>query len=219
MVRFPEKERHQIFLEPEGLRHGEIYPNGVSTSPAARRAAGLPAHHARAGGGGDHAPRLRHRVRLRRPDPAAADPGDQGAARASTMPGRSTAPPATRRRRPRGSWPGSTPRSRCTGARAGDPRPRPGVYRRADRRPGQPRRQGAVPDVHLARRVPPAAARGQRRPAPERPRPPGRAAAGRRAGNVTAPSWRRWRPGRRGCARSGWRPAPGRRWRGSAWGC
>ncbi len=32
VVRFPEKERHQIFLEPEGLQSSEIYPNGVSTS-------------------------------------------------------------------------------------------------------------------------------------------------------------------------------------------
>jgi len=32
VVRFPEKERHQIFLEPEGLDCAEIYPNGVSTS-------------------------------------------------------------------------------------------------------------------------------------------------------------------------------------------
>jgi len=32
VVRFPEKDKHQIFLEPEGLDSGEIYPNGVSTS-------------------------------------------------------------------------------------------------------------------------------------------------------------------------------------------
>jgi len=32
VVRFPEKEQHQIFLEPEGLESAEIYPNGVSTS-------------------------------------------------------------------------------------------------------------------------------------------------------------------------------------------
>ncbi|MBM3223878.1 MAG: tRNA uridine-5-carboxymethylaminomethyl(34) synthesis enzyme MnmG [Candidatus Tectomicrobia bacterium] len=30
--RFPEKERHQIFLEPEGRETVEIYPNGISTS-------------------------------------------------------------------------------------------------------------------------------------------------------------------------------------------
>jgi len=32
VVRFPDKDRHQIFLEPEGLDSAEIYPNGVSTS-------------------------------------------------------------------------------------------------------------------------------------------------------------------------------------------
>jgi len=32
VVRFPEKEQHQIFLEPEGYTSGEIYPNGVPTS-------------------------------------------------------------------------------------------------------------------------------------------------------------------------------------------
>ncbi len=32
VVKFPEKPRHQIFLEPEGLDTDWIYPNGVSTS-------------------------------------------------------------------------------------------------------------------------------------------------------------------------------------------
>lgn len=32
IVRFPEKERHQIFLEPEGIATEEIYVNGCSTS-------------------------------------------------------------------------------------------------------------------------------------------------------------------------------------------
>ncbi len=32
VVRFAEKERHQIFLEPEGRQTGEYYVNGVSTS-------------------------------------------------------------------------------------------------------------------------------------------------------------------------------------------
>jgi tRNA uridine 5-carboxymethylaminomethyl modification enzyme len=32
VVRFPDKERHQIFLEPEGIESREIYVNGFSTS-------------------------------------------------------------------------------------------------------------------------------------------------------------------------------------------
>jgi tRNA uridine 5-carboxymethylaminomethyl modification enzyme len=32
VVRFAEKERHQIFLEPEGLHTVEVYPNGIPTS-------------------------------------------------------------------------------------------------------------------------------------------------------------------------------------------
>jgi tRNA uridine 5-carboxymethylaminomethyl modification enzyme len=32
VVRFKDKERHQIFLEPEGLDDNTIYPNGISTS-------------------------------------------------------------------------------------------------------------------------------------------------------------------------------------------
>jgi tRNA uridine 5-carboxymethylaminomethyl modification enzyme len=32
VVRFANKESHQIFLEPEGLTRHEIYPNGISTS-------------------------------------------------------------------------------------------------------------------------------------------------------------------------------------------
>lgn len=32
VARFPEKERHQIFVEPEGLESPEVYPNGIPTS-------------------------------------------------------------------------------------------------------------------------------------------------------------------------------------------
>jgi len=32
VARFPEKERHHVFIEPEGLDSPEVYPNGISTS-------------------------------------------------------------------------------------------------------------------------------------------------------------------------------------------
>ena len=32
IVKFKDKSRHQIFLEPEGLDDQTIYPNGISTS-------------------------------------------------------------------------------------------------------------------------------------------------------------------------------------------
>lgn len=32
VARFPQRERHQIFIEPEGLDSGEVYANGISTS-------------------------------------------------------------------------------------------------------------------------------------------------------------------------------------------
>jgi tRNA uridine 5-carboxymethylaminomethyl modification enzyme len=32
VVRFADKERHQVFIEPEGLNSREFYPNGISTS-------------------------------------------------------------------------------------------------------------------------------------------------------------------------------------------
>jgi len=40
VVRFADRDRHQVFLEPEGLDTDSIYPNGISTSlPAAVQAA------------------------------------------------------------------------------------------------------------------------------------------------------------------------------------
>jgi tRNA uridine 5-carboxymethylaminomethyl modification enzyme len=32
VVKFPDRQRHQVFLEPEGLEDDTVYPNGISTS-------------------------------------------------------------------------------------------------------------------------------------------------------------------------------------------
>jgi len=32
VARFPDKDRHHVFIEPEGLDNPEVYPNGISTS-------------------------------------------------------------------------------------------------------------------------------------------------------------------------------------------
>ncbi len=32
ITRFADKDKHQIFIEPEGLTTHEMYPNGISTS-------------------------------------------------------------------------------------------------------------------------------------------------------------------------------------------
>ena len=60
IVRFADKERHQIFLEPEGLDDDTVYPNGISTSLPAEVQLADPRHHSRPGAGADDPARLCH---------------------------------------------------------------------------------------------------------------------------------------------------------------
>ncbi len=68
VVRFADKDRHQLFLEPEGRNTLEYYVNGISTSlPRDVQDAIVPTD-SRAGKRGDHALRLRRGVRLSPPE-------------------------------------------------------------------------------------------------------------------------------------------------------
>ena len=161
-----------------GARHLGALPERHFHQPALRRAACAGALDSRLRAGAHHPAGLRHRVRLLRSAGAAFHPGDEGGARA--LPGRAD----QRHHRLRG---GRRARSRRGvqrgGPRAGEgavePAARRGLYRRADRRPRHPRHRRALPHVHQPCRVSPAAARGQRGPAPLRRRAPARSRRGR----------------------------------------
>ena len=87
VVRFKERERHQIFLEPEGLDDDTVYPNGISTSLPEDVQLCLPRHHPGPRAGAHKAAGLCHRIRLCRS--ARADTWSRSESRAATLPGRS----------------------------------------------------------------------------------------------------------------------------------
>ena len=51
IVRFADRDGHQIFLEPEGLDDDTVYPNGISTSLPEEVQRGIPARRSRAWSG------------------------------------------------------------------------------------------------------------------------------------------------------------------------
>ena len=115
VVRFADKPQHTIFLEPDGWDSEEIYVNGLSTSLPEDVQRAILARDSGARARADDPARLRRRVRLRLSRSAAALARGARGARASFSPDRSTARPATRRRRRRESWPASTRRSHVRG--------------------------------------------------------------------------------------------------------
>ena len=176
VVRFADKPRHQIFLEPEGPRHARGLSQRHLDLAARRRAARAPAHDPRPRARRDDAARLRRRVRLLRSARAR-----RRRSRPSACAGLYLRRPdqrhhrATRRRRCRGSSPAPTPRSRSSGGEPLVLAARSGLRRRARRRSDDAGHRRAVSHDDLARRASPAAARGQRRRAPDAARPPARA--------------------------------------------
>ena len=60
VVRFADKKRHQVFLEPDGRMTAEIYPNGISTSLPQDIQIRMLRSIRGSRGGGDHPARLCH---------------------------------------------------------------------------------------------------------------------------------------------------------------
>ena len=108
IVRFGERDGHQIFLEPEGLDDDTVYPNGISTSLPEDVQLAVARHHSGARNARDDAAGLCHRIRLCRSARAQADAGDEASPVGYSWPARSMARRATRRPPHRAWWLGST---------------------------------------------------------------------------------------------------------------
>ena len=97
VVKFPDKTRHHIFLEPEGYATEEIYVNGISTSLPEDVQLADRSFHPGPGESGDHARRAMPSSTIIVRPPSSIPRWRPSAWKISFLPARSTAPPAMKK--------------------------------------------------------------------------------------------------------------------------
>ena len=163
VVRFPDKPRHQIFVEPMGLDTEEMYLQGMSSSLP--EDVQLALYRTIEGFEQVQIMRNAYAIEYDCVDPLAADsppwnsqtvPGLYGAGQFNGTSGYEEAAA-------QGLVAGINAARRVQGQGAACPRPRPVLYRHPDRRPGHQGLLRPLPHDDLPLGIPPAAAPGQRR--------------------------------------------------------